>query len=116
MAADPSWAATRTTHQHSITARRSEPQEEQSLNTNHFGWGYFLPLGIKYIFKKDSYITSEIRFSRKYISFVASEGYLKELDETILQSFQFVIQDMEDHQMFHILLKNMKMQELLQYA
>jgi len=66
-------------------------KEEQSLNTNHFGWGYFLPLGIKYIFKKDSYITSEIRFSRKYISFVASEGYLKELDETILQSFQFNI-------------------------
>ena len=66
-------------------------KEEQSLNTNHFGWGYFLPLGIKYIFKKDYYITSEIRFSRKYISFVASEGYLKELDETILQSFQFNI-------------------------
>tara|TARA_S200000501_G_C20849424_1_gene755062 strand:- start:1268 stop:2122 length:855 start_codon:yes stop_codon:yes gene_type:complete len=63
----------------------------KSLNTTDFGWGFEIPIGIKYRVKKDLFLSIEVRFSNKYINFIGSDAYLKEEDEATLQSFQYNI-------------------------
>jgi hypothetical protein len=63
-------------------------KDSQSLNTTDFGWGFDIPIGLKYLAKDNIFFTTDFRLSKKYISFVGSDAYLKEKDETVLQSFQ----------------------------
>ena len=63
----------------------------KSLSATDIGWGYYLPVRINYIIKNDTFLTTEFRLSRKHISFVGSDAYLKEKDETILQTLQINI-------------------------
>ena len=66
-------------------------KDSQSLNTTDFGWGFDIPIGLKYLAKDNVFFTTELRISQKHISFVSSDAYLKEKDETVLQSFQINI-------------------------
>ena len=66
-------------------------EEAKSLNTIDFGWGYDIPFGFKYKVNKDQFLKLEFRLSNKYITFVGSDAYLKENDETVLQTFQYNI-------------------------
>jgi len=63
-------------------------KDSQSLNTTDFGWGFDIPIGLKYLAKDNIFFTTELRISQKHISFVSSDAYQKEKDETVLQSFQ----------------------------
>ena len=65
--------------------------ESERLNTTDFGWGFDIPIGLKYLAKDNIFFTTELRISQKHISFVSSDAYLKEKDETVLQSFQINI-------------------------
>jgi len=65
--------------------------ESERLNTTDFGWGFDIPIGLKYLAKDNIFFTTELRISQKYISFVSSDAYQKEKDETVLQSFQINI-------------------------
>ena len=62
--------------------------ESERLNTTDFGWGFDIPIGLKYLAKDNIFFTTELRISQKHISFVSSDAYQKEKDETVLQSFQ----------------------------
>ena len=63
-------------------------KDSQSLNTTDFGWGFDIPIGLKYRANNNIFFSTDFRLSKKYISFVGSDAYLKEKDETVLQSFQ----------------------------
>ena len=63
-------------------------KDSQSLNTTDFGWGFDIPIGLKYRANDNIFFSADFRLSKKYISFVGSDAYLKEKDETVLQSFQ----------------------------
>ena len=65
--------------------------ESERLNTTDFGWGFDIPIGLKYLAKDNIFFTTELRISQKHISFVSSDAYQKEKDETVLQSFQINI-------------------------
>jgi len=66
-------------------------KDSQSLNTTDFGWGFDIPIGLKYRANDNIFFSADFRLSKKYISFVGSDAYLKEKDETVLQSFQINI-------------------------
>ena len=66
-------------------------KDSQSLNTTDFGWGFDIPIGLKYRANNNIFFSTDFRLSKKYISFVGSDAYLKEKDETVLQSFQINI-------------------------
>ena len=66
-------------------------KDSQSLNTTDFGWGFDIPIGLKYRANNNMFFSTDFRLSKKYISFVGSDAYLKEKDETVLQSFQINI-------------------------
>jgi hypothetical protein len=74
-----------------MAAFGSDIKDSQSLNTTDFGWGFDIPIGLKYLAKDNVFFTTELRISQKHISFVSSDAYLKEKDETVLQSFQINI-------------------------
>jgi len=63
-------------------------KDSQSLNTTDFGWGFDIPIGLKYRANDNIFFSIDFRLSTKYIYFVGSDAYLKEKDETVLQSFQ----------------------------
>ena len=66
-------------------------KNSQSLNTTDFGWGFDIPIGLKYRANNNMFFSTDFRLSKKYISFIGSDAYLKEKDETVLQSFQINI-------------------------
>jgi len=66
-------------------------KDSQSLNTTDFGWGFDIPVGLKYRANNSIFYSVDFRLSTKYISFVGSDAYLKEKDEAVLQSFQINI-------------------------
>ena len=66
-------------------------KDSQSLNTTDFGWGFDIPIGLKYRANNNMFFSTDFRLSKKYISFVGSDAYLKEKDEAVLQSFQINI-------------------------
>ena len=66
-------------------------KDSQSLNTTDFGWGFDIPIGLKYRANDNIFFSADFRISKKYISFVGSDAYLKEKDEAVLQSFQINI-------------------------
>ena len=74
-----------------MAAFGSDIKDSQSLNTTDFGWGFDIPIGLKYLAKDNVFFTTELRISQKHISFVSSDAYQKEKDETVLQSFQINI-------------------------
>ena len=63
-------------------------KDSQSLNITDFGWGFDIPIGLKYLANDDIFFSTDFRLSKKYISFIGSDAYLKEKDKTILQTFQ----------------------------
>ena len=71
-----------------MAAFGSDIKDSQSLNTTDFGWGFDIPIGLKYRANNNMFFSTDFRLSKKYISFVGSDAYLKEKDETVLQSFQ----------------------------
>ena len=66
-------------------------KDSQSLNTTDFGWGFDIPIGLKYRANDNIFFSADFRLSKKYFSFVGSDAYLKEKDEAVLQSFQINI-------------------------